>query len=96
MRTTPLKFEDLQDFIQCYNPENRHQREESERFKAFGYDELVKRDKASLDIFWLKDESLEDSEILPAPEVLAAEIVESLQTALEEFRVIYEELGIRD
>lgn len=96
LRTNPLKFEDLQDFIQCYNPENRHQREESERFKAFGYDELVKRDKASLDIFWLKDESLEDSENLPAPEVLAAEIVESLQTALEEFRVIYEELGIRD
>jgi type I restriction enzyme M protein len=53
----------------------------------------VKRDKASLDIFWLKDESLEDSDNLPAPEVLAAEIVESLETALGEFRTIYEELG---
>jgi type I restriction enzyme M protein len=83
----------LQDFIKCYNPENRHQREESERFKAFSYEELVKRDKASLDIFWLKDESLEDSDNLPAPEVLAAEIVESLETALGEFRAIYEELG---
>lgn len=70
--------------IQCFNPEDRHQRKESERFRAFSYDELVKQDKASLDIFWLKDESLEDSENLPAPEVLAAEIVESLETALEE------------
>jgi len=95
LKTNPLKFEDLQDFIRCYNPENRHQREESERFKAFSYEELVKRDKASLDIFWLKDESLEDSDNLPAPEVLAAEIVESLETALSEFRAIYEELGGR-
>jgi len=55
----------------------------------------VKRDKASLDIFWLKDETLEDSENLPTPEVLAAEIVESLETALQEFRAIYEELGER-
>jgi type I restriction enzyme M protein len=93
LKTNPLKFEDLQDFIKCYNPENRHQREESERFRAFSYEELVKRDKASLDIFWLKDESLEDSDNLPAPEVLAAEIVESLETALSEFRAIYEELG---
>ncbi|OPY51041.1 MAG: N-6 DNA Methylase [Methanosaeta sp. PtaU1.Bin112] len=95
LKTNPLKFEDLQDFIKCYNPENRHQREESERFKAFSYEELVRRDKASLDIFWLKDESLEDSDNLPAPEVLAAEIVESLETALSEFQAIYEELGER-
>jgi len=93
LKTNPLKFEDLQDFIKCYNPENRHNREESERFKAFSYEELVRRDKASLDIFWLKDESLEDSDNLPAPEVLAAEIVESLETAQSEFRAIYEELG---
>jgi len=93
LKTNPLKFEDLQDFIKCYNSENRHQREESERFRAFSYEELVRRDKASLDIFWLKDESLEDSDNLPAPEVLAAEIVESLETALSEFRAIYEELG---
>ncbi len=94
LKTNPLKLEDLQDFIKCYNPQNRHQRGESERFRAFAYEELIKRDKASLDIFWLKDESLEDSDNLPAPEVLAAEIVESLETALEEFRAIYEELGI--
>lgn len=93
LKTSPLKLEDLQDFIRCYNPGNRHQREESERFKSFSYEELVKRDKASLDIFWLKDESLEDSENLPEPEVLAREIVENLETALEQFKAIYEELG---
>ena len=93
LKTTPLKYEHLRDFIECYRPENRHHRAETERFRAFGYDELMKRDKVSLDIFWLKDESLEDSENLPAPEVLAAEIVESLETALEQFKSIYVELG---
>ncbi len=95
LKTNPLKDADLEDFVRCYNPENRREREETERFRAFSYDELVKRDKASLDIFWLKDESLEDSENLPEPEVLAAEIVESLESALQEFRAIYEELGER-
>ena len=95
LKTNPLKDADLQDFVRCYNPESRRERTETERFHAFSYDELVKRDKASLDIFWLKDESLEDSENLPEPEALAAEIVESLETALQEFRAIYEELGAR-
>jgi type I restriction enzyme M protein len=95
LKTNPLKEADLEDFLRCYNPEKRRERTETERFHAFSYDELVKRDKASLDIFWLKDESLEDSENLPEPEVLAAEIVESLETALQEFRAIYEELGER-
>jgi hypothetical protein len=53
---------DLDDFVACYNPGNRHERTETERFRAFSYDELIARDKASLDIFWLRDESLEDSE----------------------------------
>ena len=51
------------------------------------------RDKASLDIFWLRDESLEDSENLPAPEVIAAEIVEDLQAALDQFAAIAASLG---
>jgi type I restriction enzyme M protein len=93
LKTNPLKYVHLQDFIKCYNPQNRHQRVETERFRAFSYDELMKRDKVSLGIFWLKDESLEDSENLPTPEALAAEIVENLETALEQFRAIYEELG---
>ena len=58
LKTNPLKYEDLQDFIKCYNPDNRHQRQETERFHAFTNEELVKRDKCSLDVFWLKDESL--------------------------------------
>ena len=52
----------------------------------------MKRDKASLDIFWLKDESLEDSDNLPDPAILAREIVERLETALKQFRGIEEEL----
>ena len=67
-------------------------RQESERFKCFTYAELMARDKANLDIFWLKDDSLADTENLPKPAVLAAEIVEDLEEALEEFRAVEEEL----
>jgi len=63
-------------------------RVETERFKSFSYDELIARDKASLDIFWLRDESLEDTDNLPAPKVIAAEIVEDLQAALDQFSEI--------
>jgi type I restriction enzyme M protein len=93
LKTNSLKYDDLQDFIKCFNTANRHDRKESERFKCFDYEALMKRDKVSLDIFWLKDESLEDSENLPAPEVIAREIVENLEAALEQFRGIEEELS---
>jgi type I restriction enzyme M protein len=92
LKTNPLRYEDLQDFIKCYNPENRFNREQTEQFKAFPYDELIQRDKVGLDIFWLKDESLEDSENLPAPDVLARDIAENLGSALEQFSGIYEDL----
>ena len=92
LKTNPLKYEDLKDFIKCYNPENRMERKETERFKAFSYDELMQRDKVSLDIFWLKDESLEDSENLPSPDIIASEIIENLESALEQFNGIYEDL----
>ena len=92
LKTNPLRYEDLKDFIKCYNPENRMERKETERFKAFTYDELMQRDKVSLDIFWLKDESLEDSENLPSPDIIASEIVENLESALEQFNGIYEDL----
>ena len=92
LKTNPLAYNDLQDFIKCYNPENRHFRQEAERFKSFSYDELIQRDKVSLDIFWLKDESLEDLDNLPEPDVLAAEIADNLEAALEQFRGIVEEL----
>ncbi len=71
-----------------YNPQNRHERQETERFKCFSYDDLLKKDKASLDIFWLRDDSLEDSSNLPEPDVIASEIVEDLQAALEQFALI--------
>lgn len=92
LKTNPLKLDDLQDFIHCFNPGNRFNREPSERFRAFTYDELIARDKTSLDIFWLKDASLEDSENLPDPDVLAREIAENLGAALSQFSAIYTEL----
>jgi type I restriction enzyme M protein len=92
LKTNPLRYEDLEDFMTSYNAENRRERIETERFKSFSYDELMQRDKVSLDIFWLKDESLEDSANLPDPDVLAAEIVDNLEAALEEFRAVYEDL----
>lgn len=92
LKTSPLRYEDLEDFIKSYNSKNRFERQETERFKAFTYDELIKRDKLSLDIFWLKDESLEDSENLPDPDLLAKDIAENLESALEQFGSIYEDL----
>jgi len=92
LKTRPMRYEDLQDFVKCYSPENRFDRKEVERFRAFSYDELLRRDKVSLDIFWLKDESLEDSENLPAPDILAREIAENLESALDQFSSIYQDL----
>jgi len=91
-KENPLRYEDLQDFVKCYNADNRFNRKETDRFKAFTYDELTWRDKTSLDIFWLKDESLEDSANLPSPEVLAMDIAENLESALEQFSSIHEDL----
>jgi len=93
LKTRALVRADLDDFVACYSPAKRHERTESERFKLFTYDELIARDKASLDIFWLRDESLEDTDNLPAPEVIAAEIVDDLETALAEFAEIVSSLG---
>jgi len=92
LKTNPLREEHLRDFVARYNPANRHERQETERFRAFTYDELMQRDKVSLDIFWLKDDSLEDSANLPDPDVLAREIAENLQAALAQFSGIYEGL----
>jgi len=92
IRTNPLERSDLDDFVSCYHAENRHQRKETEGFKCFSYEDLFKRDKANLDISWLKDESLEDSANLPDPDVIAAEIAEDLQAALEQFSQIASDL----
>ncbi len=95
LKTNPLGEKDLYDFVASFNPANRHDRQETERFKCYNYEELMQRDKVSLDIFWLKDDSLEDSANLPAPEILAQEITENLEAALEQFNSIYEALEAR-
>jgi type I restriction enzyme M protein len=92
LKENPLKRSDLDEFVACYNPKNRHERKEKERFKSFAYGDLLKRDKVNLDIFWLKDESLEESANLPAPGVIAAEITEDLEAALEQFASIAEDM----
>jgi len=88
LKTRMLARSDLDDFVVRYNPANRHERSETDRFRPFTYDELMARDKASLDIFWLRDESLEDTDNLPSPDVIAAEIVEDLEAALAQFAQI--------
>jgi len=92
LKTNPLSDKHLKDFTKCYQAKNRNKRKETDAFKKFSYDELIARDKANLDIFWLKDDALADSENLPAPAVLAADIIESLEAALEEFRGVEDEL----
>ena len=94
LKANPLTRADLDDFVACYHPDNRLQREETERFRCFSYDELVKRDKANLDIFWLRDESMEDTANLPPPDVIANEILEDLRAALEQLEEITGDLGI--
>lgn len=93
MKENTLKREDLDDFVKCYNAKNRQDRKETDRFKAFTYDELIKRDKVSLDIFWLKDESLEDTENLPPPEIIAQEIADNLESALDSIKELITSLG---
>ncbi len=115
LKTDPLKREDLDEFVKCYNPENRHQRKATwkekaapspqpspargegvgndGRWRAYTYDEISARDKVSLDIFWLRDESLSESDNLPDPDILAQEIVDDLEAALEQFREIATDLG---
>ena len=96
LKKKPLRVEDLSEFIELYNPENRHRREETwdaernpeGRWRKFSYDEIIARDKASLDIFWLRDKSLTDLDNLPEPDILALEIIESIEAALEDFRAV--------
>ena len=95
MKQNPMRAEHLADFVSCFHPEDRSVRVETDQFKPFTYDQLVARDKASLDIFWLRDESLEDTDNLPAPELIAAEIVEDLEAALVEFAAVAASLEAR-
>jgi type I restriction enzyme M protein len=89
LKQNPLRRSHLDDFVSCFAPgKARSERVETQRFKPFTYDELIARDKVNLDITWLRDESLEDVENLPAPEVIAREIVEDLTAALAEFEAV--------
>jgi type I restriction enzyme M protein len=93
LKENPLQNKHLEDFVACYNPDNRFERFETERFKAFSYADLLARDKANLDIFWLRDESLEESDNLPAPSILAQEIMDDLESALAAFSNVAESLN---
>lgn len=97
-----LKEEALDDFVKCYNPDNRFDRKAvysaknlDGRWRCFDIDEILKRDKTNLDIFWIKDESLDDIDNLPDPGVIANELVEDLQDALEQLQEIADDLGER-
>ena len=93
LKQKPIRRSHLDEFVDCYKPGRpRSERVESERFKAFTYDELMARHKTNLDLIWLKDDSIEDAADLPAPEVLAREIVDELEKAVGEFAAIAEAL----
>ncbi len=101
LKQNPLARADLDEFAACFNPANRHTRaptwseqNPTGRWRAYPYEELLARDKVSLDIFWLRDESLEDSAGLPEPDILAAEIVQDLEAALEQFAAIAEDVEL--
>ncbi|OGH02125.1 MAG: DNA methyltransferase [Candidatus Lambdaproteobacteria bacterium RIFOXYD1_FULL_56_27] len=93
LKKNPLQRADLDDFVNCYAAKDRSQRKETERFKKFTYEELIARDHTDLNIFWIPDESLEDLDNLPSPDIIAQEIVDNLAAALEQFRGVAEELG---
>ncbi len=101
LKTRPLQHADLNEFVRLYRAENRLTREATfsdanpqGRWRSYGVGELLSRDKASLDLFWLRDESLSDSDNLPAPEVIAAEIIEDLQAALDQLKELESDLRL--
>ena len=100
LKQHPMTDTDLEDFIRCFNPENRHQRSETwseensdGRWRKFSAQEILDRDKASLDIFWIKDKSLADLDSLPDPDVLAMDIIENLQSALAGFQELMSQIN---
>lgn len=99
LKQHPMTYADLQDFIKCYNPENRYDRHETwseenpdGRWRKYKIDDILERDKTSLDIFWIKNKSLADLDNLPSPDELAGDIIENLQRALESFQKLQEQL----
>ncbi len=94
LKKNPLARANLDDFVRSYAAINRAKRKETERFRRFAVGDLLKRDKLNLDIFWLKDDSLEDVDNLPPPDEIAADIVDNLQAALDAFQSVMDELGV--
>ena len=99
LKQHPMQYSDLLDFIACYHPENRYERTETwsednpdGRWRKFDIADILARDKTSLDIFWIKDKSLADLDSLPSPDVLADDIIENLQSALESFQELKAQL----
>jgi len=96
LKQKPMRFEHLAEFIECYKPKNRHKRKATwdaegnleGRWRKYTYDELIARDKTSLDVFWLKDKGLTDLDNLPEPDTLAEEIIENLEAGLASFRAV--------
>jgi type I restriction enzyme M protein len=100
LKANPVKRSDLDEFVSCYHADNRHDRKETwsesnptGRWRAYPYESLLQRDKLSLEISWIPDESLEDSASLPDPDEIVSEIVEDLRAALAQFEAIQEELS---
>jgi type I restriction enzyme M protein len=96
LKRNPLRLDNLREFIDCYRPGNRHKRKETwhaekrpdGRWRKYTYAELAARDKTSLDLFWLKDDSLTDLDNLPEPADLAKEIIENIEAGLNSFRIV--------
>lgn len=93
LKKNPLRLDDLKEFIECYNPENISVRAETYseqnpdgRWRKYSYEDITARDKTNLDIFWVKDKALADLDNLPDPDVLAQDIMENLQSAMESFK----------
>lgn len=103
LKKKPLRYENLEDFVACYNPRNRHERRPSwdaetnpeGRWRSYSYEELAARDKTSLDVFWLKDKSLTDLDNLPEPDELAESIIDNLEAGLASFRQVLSGLAAR-
>lgn len=98
-KKNPLRHEHLEDFVECFQAENKKKRKETwsnkneeGRWKKYSYDKIISRDKTNLDIFWLKDENLIDLENLPEPDTLIEEIIENIESALVSFRLIKENI----
>jgi len=100
LKQSPIQRKDFDEFVACYKPGRLHERTPTwsdanpdGRWRSYEYEDLLKRDKLSLDLFWIKDKSLTDTDSLPAPGIIAAEIADDLEAALEQFTKIAARLG---